>query len=132
MVLIEQRHLVGHRQPLGSDRGLLGGVSRDQPAAQLLLGAAHLTIEKPYESFHVYTLDWTDKRLDLFVDDQKCLTFENDGKSDNNTWPFSQPFYLKLNTAIGGAWGGQKGIDDSIFPQKFLIDYVRVYQGDEK
>ena len=39
-----------------------------------------------------------------------------------------EPHYLILNTAIGGAWGGQKGIDDTIFPQKFLIDYVRVYQ----
>jgi len=33
-----------------------------------------------------------------------------------------------LNLAIGGNWGGQKGIDDQIFPQKFYIDYVRIYQ----
>jgi hypothetical protein len=45
-----------------------------------------------------------------------------------DVWPFDQSHYLILNLAIGGSWGGQKGIDESIFPQKFLIDYVRVYQ----
>jgi hypothetical protein len=33
---------------------------------------------------------------------------------------------LILNLAIGGNWGGQQGIDDSVFPARFLIDYVRV------
>jgi len=36
-----------------------------------------------------------------------------------------------LNTAVGGTWGGAKGIDDTIFPQKFEIDYVRVYQSND-
>jgi hypothetical protein len=36
--------------------------------------------------------------------------------------------HLLLNLAIGGNWGGQKGVDDSIFPQSMLVDYVRVYQ----
>ena len=34
-------------------------------------------------------------------------------------WPYDKPQYLILNLAIGGEWGGQKGIDDSIFPQKY-------------
>jgi hypothetical protein len=33
-----------------------------------------------------------------------------------------------LNIAVGGAWGGQQGIDSSIFPQRMEVDYVRVYQ----
>ena len=33
-----------------------------------------------------------------------------------------------LNVAVGGNWGGQKGVDDSIWPQRFEIDYVRVSQ----
>jgi len=36
--------------------------------------------------------------------------------------------YFILNAAVGGSWGGQKGIDDGIFPQKYVIDYVRVYE----
>ena len=43
-------------------------------------------------------------------------------------WPFDGPQFLLLNLAIGGEWGAQKGIDDAIFPQKYVIDYVRVYQ----
>ncbi len=58
-------------------------------------------------------------------DGREVLTYENDGK---NPWPFDKPQYLILNLAIGGAWGGQKGVDDAIFPSKYLIDYVRVYQ----
>ena len=49
----------------------------------------------------------------------------------NETWPFDKPHYLILNFAIGGGWGGQKGIDDNIFPQKYYIDYVRVYETTE-
>ncbi|MBC8152962.1 MAG: glycoside hydrolase family 16 protein, partial [Bacteroidetes bacterium] len=44
-----------------------------------------------------------------------------------NQWPFDHKFHLLLNLAIGGNWGGTKGIDDSIFPQKLEVDYVRVY-----
>ena len=32
------------------------------------------------------------------------------------------------NLAIGGGWGGQKGIDDGRFPHRYLVDYVRIYQ----
>lgn len=40
----------------------------------------------------------------------------------------AKPFYILLNTAIGGSWGGQHGIDNGIFPLRYLIDYVRYYQ----
>ena len=43
--------------------------------------------------------------------------------------PFRPPQSLILNFALGGDWGGP--IDDSVLPQKFLIDYVRVYQSAE-
>ena len=33
-----------------------------------------------------------------------------------------------MNIAIGGNWGGMEGIDDSIFPSKMEIGYVRVYK----
>jgi len=83
--------------------------------------------DKPYDSFHTYAVEWTPERMDFFFDEHKYFTFENEhGGAD--VWPFDQPHYLILNLAIGGSWGGQKGIDESIFPQKFLIDYVRIYQ----
>jgi beta-glucanase (GH16 family) len=88
---------------------------------------ASLNVPKPYETFHVYAIDWTPERIDFYVDTTKYFTFRNEG-TGSDAWPYDKPQYLILNTAIGGSWGGVKGIDDSIFPQQFTIDYVRVYQ----
>ena len=80
------------------------------------------------DSFHDYTLEWTPERIDVFVDDEIYFTYVNEGKGWRE-WPYDQPFHLVLNLAIGGAWGrAGGGIDDSQFPQRMLIDYVRVYQ----
>jgi beta-glucanase (GH16 family) len=84
-------------------------------------------LEKPYEGFHVYAMEWDAESIRFYVDETLYFTFKNEGKG-SSTWPFDKPFYLKLNSAVGGGWGGQKGIDESIFPQKYSIDYVRVYQ----
>lgn len=86
-----------------------------------------IRIEKPYEDFYIYAIEWFPDRLVFFVDEKKYFTFRNEN-TGNDVWPFDKPHYLILNTAVGGTWGGQQGIDDSIFPQRFYIDYVRVYQ----
>jgi beta-glucanase (GH16 family) len=79
------------------------------------------------KAFHVYALEWTPQKMDFFVDERKFFTLANDGKGVDS-WPFDAPQYLILNLAIGGSWGGQRGIDDAIFPARYEIDYVRVYQ----
>ncbi len=79
------------------------------------------------ETFHVYAVEWDADRLEFFVDDKEYFTFRNEGTGPD-AWPFVKDQYLILNLAIGGAWGGQKGIDDAIFPARYSIDYVRVYQ----
>jgi beta-glucanase (GH16 family) len=52
--------------------------------------------------------------------------FSNSGKSWEE-WPFSKAEHLILNLAVGGDWGGQKGVDHSAFPAKMEVDWVRVY-----
>lgn len=79
------------------------------------------------EAFHVYSLDWDAETITMLIDDKPYFSFKNE-HSDKTAWPFDAPMYLLLNIAVGGGWGGQKGVDDSIFPQKMEIDYVRVYQ----
>jgi beta-glucanase (GH16 family) len=77
--------------------------------------------------FHVYAVEWTQDKIDFFFNGLKYFTFNkiSDHAAD---WPFDQPFYLILNLAVGGDWGGRHGVDFSIWPQRFEIDYVRVYQ----
>jgi beta-glucanase (GH16 family) len=87
-----------------------------------------IELEKPWENFHVYAIEWFEDRIDFFVDDQKYFSFAKESDTDAHVWPFNQPQYLLLNLAIGGDWGGKEGIDDSLFPHRFLVDYVRVYQ----
>ncbi|WP_238988414.1 glycerophosphodiester phosphodiesterase family protein [Aureibaculum marinum] len=84
-------------------------------------------IDNPYDNFHVFALEWTPERMDFILDDQVYNTFENEKKTTAE-WPFDQRFYLILNVAVGGMLGGQKGIDDSVFPQQMVVDYVRVFQ----
>ncbi len=60
------------------------------------------------------------------IDGNNYFTYTEQGVE--GSWPYNHNFFMILNVAVGGNWGGQKGIDDSVFPQKMLVDYVRVYQ----
>jgi len=80
------------------------------------------------EQFHVYAMEWTPERIDLFVDDVLYFSYVNE-HSGWQAWPYDHAFHMVLNLAIGGAWGrAGGGIDDSVFPQKMLVDYVRVFR----
>ena len=86
-----------------------------------------ITIEKPYENFNVYAVEWFEDHMDFYLNDSLYFSFKNEG-TGNDVWPFDKPHYLLINFAVGGGWGGQKGIDEKIFPQKYYIDYVKVYK----
>ncbi len=78
-------------------------------------------------AFHVYAVEWEPNQIRAYVDDVLYFTYDRES-DDWREWPFDQEFHLILNTAVGGDWGGQQGIDDSIFPQRFEIDYVRILE----
>lgn len=78
--------------------------------------------------FHVYAAEWTEDFIKGYVDGECYFTFANDKTGNRDTWPFDAPFYLKLNLAWGGDWGGAMGVDESALPAIYEIDYVRVYQ----
>jgi len=80
-----------------------------------------------YTAFHSYILEWDKAELRFYIDTNLYSTFKNDG-TGIATWPFDKKFHLLLNVAVGGTFGGAQGIDDSIFPQSMVIDYVRIYQ----
>ena len=79
----------------------------------------------PSEDFHIYGMNWDSEKIEFSFDDHVYYTFKiNDADTHNN--PFKKPFFLIINLALGGKWAGE--IDGDIFPQEYLIDYVRVYK----
>jgi beta-glucanase (GH16 family) len=86
-----------------------------------------LTLERPWEAFHVYAVDWTADALTFSVDDRRMPSFDvSRANQPDGSNPFRKPHYILLNLALGGTWG--RDIDDRIFPQTYLVDYVRVYE----
>lgn len=80
------------------------------------------------DEFHVYALEWSPQKIDIFVDDSLYFSYMNE-QLGWEAWPYDKPFYVILNLAVGGDWGRAGGpIDDDIFPQQMLVDFVRVYQ----
>ena len=78
-------------------------------------------------TYHLYAVEWSAEKIEVYVDNTKYFTFTNEN-TGYTTWPFDKAFHILLNLAVGGNWGGAQGVDPNIWPQKFYIDYVRVYQ----
>jgi beta-glucanase (GH16 family) len=89
--------------------------------------SATTTVPDACTVFHKYQLTWNSNQIKVGVDDHNYYQYSNDG-SGNPEWPFESPQYLIFNVAVGGDWGGQMGVDDTIFPIQMEVDYVRVYQ----
>ena len=71
--------------------------------------------------FHVYACEWTALSIKFYIDGALYFTFAN-----NSTLPFNQNFFVLLNLAMGGTFGGT--IDAGFNSATFEVDYVRVYQ----
>jgi beta-glucanase (GH16 family) len=93
---------------------------------------AKVNVPTARTGFNVYAVEWTPEEIRGYVNGQHYFTFRNERltkpEADYKQWPFDKPFHLILNVAVGGGWGGAKGVDESIWPQRMEIDYVRVYR----
>ena len=82
------------------------------------------------DQFHVWRMEWNAQKIVLSMDG-KVLNTINLNQTNNSSDrgpknPFHQPHYLLLNLAVGGKNGGEP--DQTPFPSRYEIDYVRVYQ----
>ncbi|MDF2178877.1 family 16 glycosylhydrolase [Aliiglaciecola sp. CAU 1673] len=97
----------------------------------------------PADGFHVYAIEWEEGEIRWYVDGVHYATqqeagwysqyLDESGKMVNGegSAPFNERFHMLLNLAVGGSWASnvnEKGIDESIFPQRLQVDYVRVYE----
>lgn len=80
-----------------------------------------VTIPNVSTEFHIYGVEWTATSIKFSVDNQVFYTFPN-----NNTLPFNQNFFLILNVAMGGTFGG--AVDPALTSAIMEIDYIKVYQ----
>jgi beta-glucanase (GH16 family)/uncharacterized protein YcfL len=77
------------------------------------------------QKFHVFSIVWDSSKIEWYVDNVKYFT---GNKSDvTGNYPFDKSFFFLLNVAIGGNWPGAPDAS-TVFPQRMIVDYVRVYQ----
>ena len=118
---------------VGFDPGVIHGTihSRAYNHVDRTHRGATTTVADAQDAFHVYRIDWTRQSIVAYVDNLKYFSFDNERLSnpqaDWRQWPFDKDFRILFNLAVGGNWGGQKGVDESIWPQRLEIDYVRVF-----
>lgn len=84
-------------------------------------------IAHPYDQFHLYGVEWTPDHITFLLDNKVYYQVANEHKGHEG-WPFDKRFYLLLNVAVGGNWGGKEGLDESVFPAAMQVDYVRMYE----
>jgi len=79
-----------------------------------------------YDQFHVFSMEWKQDEIKLYVDNVLYLTVT---KTDlgSNPYPFNAPFFFIFNVAVGGNWPGNPDAT-TIFPQRMFVDYIRVFQ----
>jgi beta-glucanase (GH16 family) len=80
------------------------------------------------DEFHLFSVEWSEASFIFSVDNQSFFTYSKSDDMNVNDWPFDAPFFLIINLAIGGTWGGQQGIENTIFPSRFLVEYVRLFK----
>lgn len=77
--------------------------------------------------FHVYKTEWSENLIQFYVDGSLYKTIRSTDIPSGSQWVFEHPFFMILNFAVGGPWGGVPD-NTSVFPQTMVIDYVRVYK----
>ena len=86
-------------------------------------------LETAEEEFHVYGMTWTPDSINFYLDVPSNIvnSYAPGAKTEDN-WPFDKPFFIIMNFAVGGTWGGSQGVDGTIWPQAMVVDYVRLYK----
>jgi beta-glucanase (GH16 family) len=79
------------------------------------------------DDFHVFAVDWSPESIRFYVDG---ILYQTKGPANlpaGARWAFDHPFFIILNVAVGGNFGGNPDSTTS-FPQTMTVDYVRVYR----
>lgn len=83
--------------------------------------------QKFADDFHIYATEWTENKIEFYVDGKLFKKITPNDLPAGKNWVYDHPFFMILNLAIGGNWGGVPD-ETTVFPQTMLVDYVRVYR----
>lgn len=87
-----------------------------------------LTNSRFDNEFHVFGVEWTENYINWYVDDVLYNQITRKQVEDEGgEWVFDNSFFMILNMAVGGNLPGSPN-SSTTFPQRMLVDYVRVYQ----
>jgi beta-glucanase (GH16 family) len=79
-----------------------------------------------YDQFHVFSMEWKQDEIKLFVDNNLYLTVTK-ANLGTSPYPFNAPFFFIFNVAVGGNWPGSPDATTT-YPQRMIVDYIRVFQ----
>ncbi len=81
------------------------------------------------DTFHVYTMIWDTGSFAFYIDSVHNYYNTNSWSPKNVAYPkpFDQSFFMMFDLAVGGDWGGPPD-NSTVFPQKMLVDWIRVYR----
>lgn len=94
-------------------------------------GAYSLAAGRFADGYHRFAVDWTPQQIVFWVDGIPYFKVTKSMVEQRGKWVYDHPFYLLLNVAVGGTWPGNPD-SSSTYPQRLLVDYIRVYQLDTK
>lgn len=77
------------------------------------------------EKFHVFSMDWEEDSIKMFVDNHQVFTCNKSVVGE--PYPFNSDFFFIFNIAVGGNWPGSPD-GSTVFPQRMIVDYIRVFQ----
>eukprot|EP00932_Pfiesteria_piscicida_P018790 SRR837773.5637.p1 GENE.SRR837773.5637~~SRR837773.5637.p1 ORF type:complete len:455 (-),score=27.76 SRR837773.5637:58-1371(-) len=116
---------------VGMDLGQVHGTVHTEKFNHLKNTQVGRVINIDPSHFHTYAIEWHPDKIVFMLDDHKYHEFRKEPGADWEAWPFDRPFHIIMNVAVGGAWGGQKGVDDAAFAgdgQVMEVAWVRVYR----
>jgi beta-glucanase (GH16 family) len=106
---------------VGENHGSLHSPGWDPSAVTSLPGGAQYS-----DGFHVFAMEWDPGEIRFYVDGVLYETQDQSG-APGGAWVYDHPFFIIINVAVGGNWPGSPD-STTVFPQKLLVDYVRVYK----
>lgn len=87
---------------------------------------SEIEIDSMDTKFHTYAVEWYPNRIEGYLDGEHYYTY--DKIANEEEWPFHQAQNIIINLAIGGGWGGAKGVDSSYDSHQYILDYIRIYE----